>query len=183
MPLPPSPVKRTPVHHRKVVFEGFRRDDGLWDIEGHMVDTKSDDFPLCRGILRKGEAIHDMSVRVTIDSHMNVVNVLACSDASPYMGVCDAITQDYRKIIGLNLLKNFVRSVRELFGEARGCSHLNELLMSIPTAAVQTFANPDTKNLTERKPFYIDRCHALSSKSEVVRQHYPKWYFRPDSGA
>ena len=40
MPLSP-PVDREPIHFRKYDFAGFRRADGLWDIEGRMVDTKS----------------------------------------------------------------------------------------------------------------------------------------------
>ncbi len=182
MPLPPPTDKRTRVHCRRVTFEGFQRDDGLWDIEGHMTDTKDRDFPLRHGILKPGEPVHDMSVRVTVDNDMNVIDVATCSDATPYPGVCGTINPEYRKIIGLNLFKGFLHSIKEMFGGKEGCSHVSELLMGIPTAALQTFANPDTENRSETKPFYLDRCHALSTESDVVRRYYPRWYRNPNSG-
>ena len=39
MPLSPAPP-RQPVHDRRVRCQGYRRADGLWDIEGHLTDTK-----------------------------------------------------------------------------------------------------------------------------------------------
>ena len=45
MPLP-SPQPRAPEHTRQVTFQGYRREDGLWDIEGEMKDTKSLVFDL-----------------------------------------------------------------------------------------------------------------------------------------
>ncbi len=43
MPLPP-PVDREPIHTRRIECTGYRRTDGLWDVEGHLVDTKSYEF-------------------------------------------------------------------------------------------------------------------------------------------
>ena len=43
MPLP-DPVPREPLHTRRVECRGYRRADGLWDIEGHLVDTKAYPF-------------------------------------------------------------------------------------------------------------------------------------------
>ena len=45
MPLPP-PAPRAPQHTRTTVFNGYRRDDGLWDIEGELRDTKSVPFEI-----------------------------------------------------------------------------------------------------------------------------------------
>ena len=39
MPLPP-PAARTPLHKRRLTIDGFEREDGLYDIEGRIVDTK-----------------------------------------------------------------------------------------------------------------------------------------------
>jgi hypothetical protein len=36
-----TPQARTPLHTREISFNGYARDDGLWDIEGHLKDTKS----------------------------------------------------------------------------------------------------------------------------------------------
>src|SRR5712672_465779 len=66
MPLAIPSVVRTRVHARRVTYEGFERDDGLFDIEGHLTDVKDQDFPLLTGTRVAGEAIHDMWVRVTV---------------------------------------------------------------------------------------------------------------------
>ena len=39
MPLT-QPVPRKRLHVRKAVYEGFARDDGLFDIEGRLTDVK-----------------------------------------------------------------------------------------------------------------------------------------------
>lgn len=177
MPLPPAGAERNRIHQRRIKLDGFKRADGLWDIEARLVDTKDHDFPLSSGLLKSGEAVHDMRVRVTIDSKMNVVDVAVCTEAAPFMGNCESIAPDYSRIIGLNLLHGFLKAVKEMFGSSLGCAHLSELLMFLPTAALQTLAgeilNDDDP---EHKPYQIDRCHALVSHSETVRRYFPRWY-------
>lgn len=176
MPLHPAAVGRTRKHTRSITFEGFRRDDGLWDIEARLVDVKDQDLNLRSGVRKAGEPVHDISVRVTIDSAMNVIDVVACADYTPFMGVCEQILPDYRQIIGLNLFKGFLKSIKHLFGDTRGCAHLSELLMAVPTAAFQTFAGEMKHGESEKKPFHLDRCHALATNSDVVRRFYSRWY-------
>ena len=43
MPLS-SPAERAHIHTRTVECKGYRRSDGLWDIEGRLVDVKSYTF-------------------------------------------------------------------------------------------------------------------------------------------
>ena len=182
MPLPPPTAQRARKHTRSITFEGFRRDDGLWDIEAHLVDVKDQDLNLRSGVRKAGVPVHDISVRVTIDNAMNVVDVVACADYTPFSGVCEQILPDYRQIIGLNLFKGFLKAVKNLFGDTRGCAHLSELLMAVPTAAFQTFAGEMKHSESEKKPFHLDRCHALATDSDVVRRFYPRWYRDPTPG-
>ncbi len=177
MPLPPPTAERARLHLRSVALEGFKRSDGLWDIEARIVDTKDQDYPLSSGLRRPGEAVHDMSVRVTIDAKMNILEAAACTDAAPYLGHCDSVPPDYSRIVGLNLFHGFRKAVKDLYGGTRGCAHVSELLMQLPTVALQTFAsevldNDDSKH----KPYQLERCHALVAHSEAVRRFYPRWY-------
>lgn len=183
MPLPPPSAARTRMHQRRVNFDGFKRVDGLWDIEARLVDTKDQDYPLSSGLLKPGEAVHDMSVRVTINRKMTILEAASCSDATPYMGYCNTVPPDYSKVVGLNLFKGFLKAVKEMFGGTRGCAHLSELLMFLPTAALQTIASevPDNAD-SEHKPYQLDRCHALVSHSETVQRYYPRWYRNQSPG-
>jgi hypothetical protein len=120
-----------------------------------------------------------MWVRVTIDRDFNVLDADARVEAAPYMGGCEHIGFAYRRMVGLNLVRGFRRSVAQMFETVKGCSHLTELLNSLPTAAIQTLAGEmrDTEGVTPgSKPWQLDRCHALEATSETVRRYYPRWY-------
>jgi hypothetical protein len=177
MPLPVTEVERELTHTRRVRYEGYKRKDGLWDIEAHLSDAKNHDYSLKTGVRRAGQPIHDMWVRITIDRSMTILDAVAASDAVPYPGGCEKITPQYRQLIGLNLVRNFKKKCHEQFGHIKGCTHLTELLGGLPTAAIQTFAgemNEDGEN--GAKPFQIDQCHALESSTETVKIWYPKWH-------
>lgn len=182
MPLPSQNVERVRVHKRHIAYEGFERIDGLWDIEAHLIDTKDQDFEVPSGVCRGGEALHHLSVRVTIDSAMTIIDVVGSADATPFVGSCERILPDYSKIIGLNLLDSFLKTVKDLFGGVRGCSHVSELLMSLPTAAIQALYGRTKQEDNDQKPFPLDKCHALSSDSEVVQRYFPRWYRNRHSG-
>ena len=83
MPLS-VPAARRPMHTRKVTCQGFFRDDGLWDIEGHITDEKH--YPQdegWRGVLQPGEYIHNMWIRLTVDEKMVIRDVEATTDNAP----------------------------------------------------------------------------------------------------
>lgn len=179
MPLPAATVKRTRIHTRRIVLEGWRREDGLWDMEARLTDLKDHDYHLASGVRPKGEPVHDMWVRVTIDRDMNILAAEACADAVPYVGGCDTIGPAYGDLVGLNLFRGFRRAVGERFDKVNGCSHITELLYSLPTAAIQTFASEmkDNEGATpDSPPWQLDQCHALETTSETVRRYYPRWF-------
>ncbi len=177
MPLPNPELERELMHTRRVRYEGYKRADGLWDIEGHLTDVKSHDYPLMTGLRRAGQLIHEMWVRVTIDRQLNVIDVAAASDVVPYPGGCELAPPVYRKLIGANLGRGFRARLRELVGGLQGCTHMSELLGGIPTAAIQTFAGEMREDGDDgRKPFQLDRCIALDTSGETVRKWYPRWH-------
>ena len=177
MPLPLTEIARELTHTRRVRYEGYKRADGLWDIEAHLSDVKNHDFALKTGVRRAGQQIHDMWLRITIDRTLTIVDAAAASDAVPYAGGCEKAAPAYRALVGLNLGKDFRKRAREMLGGVKGCTHLTELLGGMPTAAVQTFAGEMKEEGDDgAKPFQLDQCLALETGSETVRQWYPKWH-------
>jgi len=177
MPLPVSAVERELTHTRRVRYEGYKRADGLWDIEAHLLDTKNHDYHLKTGVRRAGQPIHDMWLRVTIDRSFTILDAQAAMDAVPYPGGCETIPPAYKKLIGLNLLRGFRNRTGELLGSVKGCTHLTEMLAGLPTAAIQTFAGEMPEESEDGgKPFQLDQCHALETSTETVKLWYPKWY-------
>jgi Protein of unknown function (DUF2889) len=182
MPLSSPLSRRALKHTRAIRIEAFARDDGLWDIDAHITDCKTRNTQLASGVRDAGSPIHDLWLRLTIDTQLNVVDAEAVSEAVPYPGYCDTIGPDYKKLIGLNLVKGFRDGVRQRLSGINGCTHLTELALVLPTAAVQAFAGEiiDTRDGTStdeqtHKPFQLDRCHALRSDGEAVVQYYPRW--------
>ena len=177
MPLPETEAERELLHTRRIRYEGYKRSDGLWDIEAHLTDIKNHDYALKTGVRRAGQPVHSMWLRLTIDRKLNVIDAQASTDAVPYPGGCEAIAPAYRGLVGLNLALQFRKKARELLGGVRGCTHLTEMLAGMPTAAIQSFAGEMKEERDDgSKPFQLDQCHALQTSGETVKQWYPKWY-------
>jgi len=179
MPLaPPSP--RSLLHTRSVRYECFAREDGLFDIDAHLVDVKDHDLVLLSGLRPAGHAVHDMWIRVTIDGDLNVREVSAKMDAMPYPGGCNRIEPAYAKLVGANLASGFRKRVQAAMGGIQGCTHITECLGGVPTAAIQMFAGlKKREDEGANKPFQLDRCHALDTTGDVVARYYPTWYRQP----
>lgn len=184
MPLP-EPAARQAIHSRTVSCEGFQRDDGLWDIDARMVDTKTYGFPNHdRGRIEAGEALHDIRLRLTLDERYLIHEVQASIDDSPFH-VCSAAVGGMRQLIGLRIEKGWMREVRRRVGGTRGCTHLIELLGPLATTAFQTMhkqrSEGSPKVESQTKPVILDTCHALASDGPVVKRQWPDFYTGPDS--
>jgi hypothetical protein len=177
MPLPP-PAPREELHLRRVECRGFRRADGLWDIEGHIVDTKTYGFDnVWRGRIEAGTHVHDMTVRITIDENYVVHDAHAVTEAGPFR-ICPDAASAIGSIKGLRIGRGWTRAVKERLGGTKGCTHIMELLGPMATTAVQTLvvmrrAKPE--NPAER-PWLLDSCYAYASDREVVKQRWPQHY-------
>ena len=166
---------REPLHTRSIEIRGYRRTDGLYDIEGHLVDTKPFDFKLAAGLRPAGQPIHDMWLRITVDRELKIVDAAAAMDGMPYVGDCDRIVPAYRKLVGLAIRPGYNQKVKELLAGVRGCTHITELAGALATAAFQTMAGQRLQP-SEQRPFQLDKCHALESTQPAVARYYPKWY-------
>jgi len=145
-------VAREALHARSIEIRGYAREDGLFDIEGHLVDTKPRDFQLASGTRAAGEPVHDMWLRITIDSTLTIVDAAAAMDAMPFVDHCGAIVPAYRKLVGLAIRPGYHNRLKELLGGVRGCTHVTELAGSLATAAFQTLAGQVAQD-PDRKPF------------------------------
>ena len=163
------PTARRQIHLRRISCAGFARDDGLWDIEGRLIDTKPEPVNLPDRRVEADEAIHEMLVCLTIDREFMIHDAWARTLHSPYR-TCGAINASYAQLIGLRIQPGFTQTVKRLFRGTLGCTHLTELVPPMATTAFQALWN-------ERKPSPgpspLDGCHALRRDGEVVRIHFP----------
>lgn len=175
MPLPSPSVSRQPLHHRDITVRGYKRDDGMFDIEGHLHDTKEIDFTVASGRREAGESLHSMWLRITIDRTLTIVAAEASTDAMPYVGYCDRIAPDYKKLIGMAIRPGFSGRVMQALGGTNGCTHMTDLVGIVATTAFQTIAGQGFQTPGD-KPFQLDRCHALALTAPAVARYYPQWY-------
>lgn len=184
MPLPES-VPREALHTRSIRMQGFRRADGLFDIEASLVDTKP--FQLSVHGAREvppGEAIHDMAIRVVVNDMLEVMDVVAVIDAAPHR-TCPQATQTVACLKGLRIGSGWTRAVRERLSGAAGCTHLMELLLPMATVAFQALLPVRLERPTpvdaQGRPTKIDSCYAYARQREVVQRLWPAYF--DDSGS
>ena len=119
-----APAPRERLHKRIVECEAFSREDGLWDIEGALLDTSSREtveYGLGTAVRRPGEPIHLMNLRITIDDDYVIRAVEAVMRAHPF-SICPQIVPAYQDLVGLRLGAGFKKAVHERVGGAGGCT-------------------------------------------------------------
>jgi hypothetical protein len=137
MPLS-QPQDREPLHTRTIVIRGYRRHDGLYDIEAHLTDSKARGFlNEHRGYIEAGEPLHGMWMRMTVDDRLTVVACEAASDHTPY-AICELAAPNFARLAGLRIKAGFLREAAARIGGTAGCTHLRELLQQMGTTAHQT---------------------------------------------
>lgn len=184
MPLPKSTAARRSLKHtRRIICEGYEREDGLWDIEAHMIDTKT--FPLelrdnPPRTLDPGAPLHGLSVRITVDMELNILDAVASMDYTPFGG-CKSIADAYKQLIGLQIKPGFTSKTKELFAGRNGCTHLLELLGPLATAAFQSTHQEREKRENfwqdgDKRPPMLDTCHTLAANGPLVKEFWPHFY-------
>jgi hypothetical protein len=173
MPLS-VPAPRKLLHLRDITLRGYEREDGLVDIEAHMMDTKSYAWEnRDRGVMAPGVPLHDMWMRLTIDRQMIIQAVDVAMDATPH-SVCPGIAPNYQRLVGLSIAKGFLKAAMAVLGGVEGCTHLRELLQQVGTVAFQTMysvrghARPDDERRQGIPPSLLNTCYAYGENGPLM---------------
>ena len=179
MPLPLASERR-PIHSRRIDCTGFRRADGLWDIEGCLIDTRTQAMETFgRGIISPGEHLHEMWIRMTVDNKLEVKDITARTVHAPYPA-CPHFPDRFNKLVGQRIEPGWTAKVRLLLGGKWGCTHLVELLGPIATTAVQTVyawrgevGQHLNDDVSPPKDF-VNTCHTLMEGGQAVQMLWPE---------
>ena len=173
------------VHTRQIICRGYRRGDGLWQIEASVTDEKGQAVPFrSRPAVPAGALIHHLALRVVIDDDYTIRDASATTMAAPW-AACSEVAADYRKLIGLRIGPGFTRAVRKVLGGTLGCTHLTDLLGQVGNTYMQASYPdrlarqqrsgddprrwPDTRTLG-----FVDACHAWRKDGAVLAAEYPQ---------
>jgi hypothetical protein len=205
MPLS-QPAERERLHTRSIEINGYRRNDGQYDIEAHLTDVKSfGQTNFDRGYIEAGDPVHDMWLRLTLDEKMRIQAVEAVSDKTPY-AMCPTAAPNFTRLVGMQIKAGFLREATHAVGGTVGCTHLRELLQQMATTAFQTI-NPAKarremaaegtqnerpgsdafdKRITEKwggGNKILNTCLAYDEKGPLVKRRWPHLYTGPDAQA
>jgi len=168
------------LHTRDIRCQGFRRDDGLWDIEGRLIDTRTEPMETFgRGRIEPGEHLHEMWLRMTVDNHLTVIDIEAHTEKAPYPA-CPNFPDRFGKLIGERIEPGWTAKVRLLLGGRLSCTHLVELLGPLATTAVQTIyawrGEATDEHVDDVIPpvEFMNTCHSLAAGGEAARHLWPE---------
>jgi hypothetical protein len=183
MPLPP-PAPRTLRHTRTIVCDGYERADGQWEVDGRLLDVKPDTIDNWgEGVIPAGQPIHDMYLRITVDSKMTITASEAAMDYHPWP-ICPSIAPAFGKLTGLTIKPGFTRKVSDLFGGINGCTHLGSLIGPVATTLMQSMVRARMKRASDAQakgtprsmPPFLNTCHTWATNSPIVKREYPEFY-------
>ena len=174
MPLSPVP-NRVPKHLRDVRYRSFQREDGLWDVEGELVDTKAYDLVLSGERKRRaGEPIHHMWIRCTIDTTLTVRAIEVAMDAHP-LGECPLALPAMQRMVGSCMARGWRKAIEANLGQIEGCTHMRELLFNMATAAFQSVNQAFARPQTDQPPRHLGQCKGWDFNGAGVATIYPQF--------
>ncbi|MEM7252250.1 MAG: DUF2889 domain-containing protein [Pseudomonadota bacterium] len=171
-------IDRELIHTRRIEISAHRRQDGLYDIEGHLVDVKPFRYPMVDQTREANEPVHDMWLRLTIDDELAIHDVDAGMDVGAH-DICHEVTPNFRALIGLQIGPGWNRAIRERLGGGHGFTHLNEMLAQMATTAFQaTYAEREMAALAAREPLpladgVMNACYTYRPNSRYVQRYFP----------
>jgi Protein of unknown function (DUF2889) len=182
MPLS-APAARREIHHRLIEMRAYARDDGLYDVEAHLVDRKPFDFVRDSSTepIPAGTALHDLWVRMTVDGDYTVRAIEAASDVTPW-ALCKQAEATLQVMVGERLVRGWSSIVKERLRGPASCTHLMEMLIPAATTALQGIRglHAERRRAVDANgvPLKLDSCFAFAREREVVLQLWPQ-HHRP----
>src|SRR5882762_3871724 len=178
-------VDRTELHHRQFDLRFFQRSDGLFEVEGRLLDRMARPF---RRLLQEGDTpagtpLHDILARLIVDETLLIHDASATLAASPF-DVCRGAANTLAPLKGLRIGAGWNKRVRELLGGAASCTHVMELLGPMATTVYQGLAPQRLARMAQQgsaeQLSKIDSCYAYGRDREVVARLWPNLRKRTD---
>jgi len=183
MPLS-EPTERELLHLRDIAIRGYRRRDGLFDIEAEIVDTKTYGFTVGLRRVEPGERLHNMVMRMTVDAKLTIVACEAATEFAPFAN-CGGGAETFGRLAGLTIRSGFLREANARIGGVDGCTHIRELLQQMATVAFQTTFVLASRQAADGASAdrLVNSCFGYAADGPVVQRRWPELYTGPDAAA
>lgn len=172
------------MHRRSIECNGYLRNDGLWEVEARLVDTKPfaqrDHF---RGELQPGDPVHDIGARLAVDDALIIREVETTMRSTPFP-TCIEVEPILQRLVGERIGPGWRELVRRTIGRLETCTHLSELLGPAVTTLYQTMSygktpegrsSVDNRHGESARPFFIGGCHSWRTDGPIVAELFPQF--------
>src|SRR3984893_11039785 len=167
------------MHRRSTECTGYLRNDGLWEIEARLVDTKpfAQHAPF-RGELQPGDPVHDIGVRLAARDTLTIGEAETTMRATPFP-TCTEVEPVLQRLVGERIGPGRRELVRRKIGRLETCTHVSELLGPAVTTLYQTMSygktpdghsSPENRRGAREQPFYLGGCHSWRTDGSVVAE-------------
>jgi hypothetical protein len=136
-----------------------------------------------RGAMAPGEFVHGMAIRATVDDSMTIVAIESSMDFTPYTE-CQAGKPPMQAMVGVKMGPGWRQAIERALGNARGCTHLREMLFNMATAAYQTIPGYVARLRRERgeaagdasqPSYHLGKCIGWDFDGPLVARKYPQF--------
>ena len=176
---------RRHMHTRTIECNGYLRDDGLWEVEARLRDTKpfTQSASRYREELKPGDPVHDIALRLAIDDSMTIREAQATMRATPYP-TCIEVEPILQRLVGERIGNGWRKVVQSKLGRLESCTHLTELLGPAVTTLFQTMSHGsdpegrdslDNQRARTERPFFVGGCYSWRTDGPVVADMFPQF--------
>lgn len=163
------PARIQAIHNRNLQHQTWRLEDGSLEIESRLIDTKGIDYKVGSGeIVPRGDAIHDISIRLVVNTEAIITAVSLEMHSTPFL-TCPHILKDFEQLKGESVWRGWNTLLSERFAGAQGCRHIVDMLRAMATVIFQSWAEVEvwTPSLLDQ---FENTCHIFGPESDTFRE-------------
>tara|TARA_R110002073_G_scaffold319392_4_gene493986 strand:- start:5557 stop:6114 length:558 start_codon:yes stop_codon:yes gene_type:complete len=159
-----EPTTRKFINQRTICIKGYECENGGLEIEGTLVDTRTEAITLLNGNFKpQGTPLHSIQSIMTLSEDMIIEKLTVDYDALPDKSCIVPYSGTYDNLIGIDTKKNLKIQLRDRIPRAEGCTHLNVLIDIMAASAFQTAYN---RQKQETGCNFLDNsCYTWNTKS------------------
>ena len=170
------------LHQRSYDVRAYRQGPDRLLVRGELRDQKpagmviaDDPEPL---------TVHHMVVDLLVEVPGFIITEVDVVMATTPHRLCRSIEDDYQRLVGVSVARGFSRTVKDLFGGPRGCTHVGALLLAMAPAVIQTtwslqamtvreqgtaVATPSASiDPLDRIRYNVNTCHVWAEDGDMV---------------
>ena len=166
-------MSRKPIHTRRTEYASYRRDDGLFEIEGKLIDTAA----------TSGRSFHVMGLQMAFDDQLVIRSINEILETVPFED-CRQGPDVYARLIGEKIAPGWKKRVGAIINRHESCTHQLELLFNMGTVAYLAVSmaplldgiDPLTQSRDAgARPFFLGGCKAWRLDGPIVADKFPKF--------